>query len=157
MVTTVVDVEGGVTLTEGEQLWKAALMWVRDHGLVPDSRSSPRPPHDSTGYATVIAGVDDLLDQVAVDPWKAQWPLLAVESRTQRQPWSRPPSSTGSMVAPLRRQAGRAYLFNDVAPRMYDGQIVLAVVDLDKVGDDISASAQKRACRPRPASRSTGG
>ena len=43
-----------------------------------------------------------------------------------------------------RGQAGRAYLYNVVTPHLSDGQVVLAVVDFDKVGGDIAVSARRR-------------
>ena len=68
----------------------------------------------------------------------------ASSPRRRHRHWSRSLGSTAWLLAPLRGQAGRAYLANKVASQCYDGQVVLAVVDLDKVGDNISNSAQER-------------
>ena len=121
-------------------------MWVREHGLVPDAwiEDRTRRFYDFTGYPTVAEGVLAVLDHVTLDPWRGRWPLVFVESE-----------ASGAVIEPIvqeyrgqmavgRGQAGRAYLHNVVAPQLYDGQVVLAVVDLDKVGDDIAQSARER-------------
>ncbi len=79
-----------------------------------------------------------------LDPWRTLWPLVVVESEASAEVLRPVAVEYRIMIAPLRGQAGRSYLANKVAPATYDGQIVLAVVDLDKVGADIFASTQKR-------------
>jgi hypothetical protein len=145
-VQTVQSVGGGVTVTKGDVLWKAALMWVRENGLVPDSWVDDRTRHlyDYTGYNTVGEGVLAHLDHVRLDPWNGRPPLLVVESESSAAALDPVALDYRIRLAPLRGQAGRAYLANDVAPTTYDLQVVLAVVDLDKVGGDISASARDR-------------
>jgi hypothetical protein len=145
-VQTVVDGEGAQTVTAGDRLWKAALMWVREHGLVPDAwiEDRTRRFYDFTGYPTMAEGILAVLDHVTLDPWRGRWPLVFVESE-----------ASGAVIEPIvheyrgqmavgRGQAGRAYLHNVVAPQLYEGQVVLAVVDLDKVGEDIAQSARER-------------
>jgi hypothetical protein len=143
---TVQDVSAGVTVTRGDVLWKAALMWVREHGLVPDSwiEDRTRRLYDYTGYGSVKEGLLEHLDVIPLDAWKGRPPLVAVESEASAAALDPIAVEYRTLLAPLRGQAGRAYLANVVAPTMYDGQIVLGVVDLDKVGDDIANSAPER-------------
>lgn len=56
----------------------------------------------------------------------------------------------------LRGQGGRSFLVNDVADKVCDGQVVLAVVDLDKVVGDIAQSARERLKRFLPGGRQHG-
>jgi hypothetical protein len=143
---TVESVAAGVTVTKGDVLWKAALMWVRENGLVPDSwvEDRTRRLYDYTGWESVEEGVLAQLDQVPLDAWKGKPPLLVVESEASASALDGLARQYRIPLAPLRGQAGRAYLANVVAPTIYEKQIVLAVVDLDKVGDDIANSAWGR-------------
>jgi hypothetical protein len=145
-VQTVVDGDGAQTITAGDRLWKAALMWVREHGLVPDAwiEDSTRRFYNFTGYATIAEGVLAVLEHVTRDPWRGRWPLVFVESEASAAVIEPIVQAYRGQMAMGRGQAGRAYLHNVVAPQLSDGQVVLAVVDLDKVGEDIARSARER-------------
>jgi hypothetical protein len=143
---TVVDGEGGQTTTAGDRLWKAALMWVREHDLVPDAwiEDRTRRFYNFTGYPHVVEGALAWLDHVTLDPWRGRWPLVFVESEASGAVLEPVVREYRGQMAVGRGQAGRAYLHNVVAPTLYPDQVVLAVVDLDKVGDDIAQSARER-------------
>jgi hypothetical protein len=145
-VQDVIGGEGVQTVTAGDRLWKAALMWVREHELVPDAWivDRTRQFYDYTGYRTIVAGVLALLDQIPLDAWRGRWPLLFVESEASAAVIAPVARAYRVQMAVGRGQAGRAYLHNVVAPELSPDQVVLAVVDLDKVGGDIAASARER-------------
>jgi hypothetical protein len=142
----VVNVEGDTAVTAGDVMWQRALAWVREMGLVPDGwiEDRTRQLYDYTGYKTVDEGIKVLIDGITIDPWKGQWPLLVIESESSAAALETIARQYRVMLAPLRGQSSRSYLANVIAPKLYDRQIVLVVVDLDKVGGDISDSAKKR-------------
>lgn len=143
---TIDSSESGTVVTKGDRLWKAALMWLRENELVLDEwvLDTTRNVRDHEGFPTMAQGVAAYLDVITLDPWKGRRPLVVVESEASAAALDVVAEEYRITLVPLRGQAGRSYLHNVVAPTLYEKQIVLAIVDLDKVGGDIGASAHAR-------------
>jgi hypothetical protein len=146
MAQEVESTKGGTVVTKGDRVFTAALTWLRERGLVPDSwiTDGTRHVEDYTGYDTVEAAIRGMVGNVLLDPWKGRWPLLLVESQASASALEIVGAECRIPLAALRGQASRSFLANTLKPFLFDGQTVLVIVDLDKVGGDIADSARRR-------------
>jgi hypothetical protein len=129
-----------------------ALTWLREKGLVgwDEIADESRSVIDRRGFATVAEGVDALLDQVRLDPWDGNPPVVVVESRSLASLVSDITYTYRVASVPLGGQSSGGFLANEVAELLGPKTPVLYLGDWDKAGGDIEASAERRLSRFAP-------
>jgi hypothetical protein len=119
-----------------------ALMWLRDHELVPwhwivDER---RTVTDWPYAATVADYMRDRLDEATINPWGTTPPLLLVESRSLGGVLRNLAGRYSVAIAPTNGQVG-GFLRTDIAPLL--PRPVLYLGDHDLSGDQIEAKTRR--------------
>jgi len=121
-----------------------ALKHLRDQGIVPWwwIEDETRSVYRYDGSCSIRDGVLDLLEQVSIDPWDGQAPLVLTESRSLAGVLRPVASEYGIDLAPTNGQVG-GFLHTDVVPLLRDGRRVLYLGDLDLSGAQIEANTRK--------------
>ena len=125
----------------------AALTELRERGDVLDNEIQDRTRRvaNYTGYQTVDEGLKSKIDNIRLDPWRQQAPLLMVESESLAGLLEKIAYKYRVPLVPLRGQASRSFIENDIAPLIASGNTrVLYLGDWDKAGRDIATSVQVR-------------
>jgi hypothetical protein len=123
-----------------------AVTWLREHGEVPWDviEDRTRRVHDYRGHgATILDGVDNMLDSITIDPWDDVLPVLVAESESVAGVLLRVADALRVPIVPTRGQAN-GWLRTTVARQLAGRPIVVGYLgDADKAGGDIEANTRR--------------
>jgi hypothetical protein len=122
-----------------------AVTWLREHGYVPWSVIEDRTRHltDHRGDGdTIRDGVDEVLDNIRVDPWGDVLPILVAESESAAGVLVRTAFDRRTVIVPTRGQSNgwlRTFVHDQI-----DRPVAVGYVgDADKAGGDIEANTHR--------------
>lgn len=124
----------------------AALTHLRKAGLVPWECivDETRTLDDYTGDATILAGVFDRIDQVALDPWRGRPPMIVTESRSLAGVLRRIAVEYAVRISATGGQASGSLIHNVLAPSLAARPgPVLYLGDWDLSGDQIEDNTRR--------------
>jgi hypothetical protein len=121
-----------------------ALMDIREDGRIPWSWivDETRSVDDYKGSPSIKQGALDVLDYIALDPWRGQVPFVLTESRSLAGVLRGIVSDYRCRIASTNGQCG-GFLRTNIAPKLQGFSIVLYLGDLDLAGNQIEANTQR--------------
>ena len=119
------------------------LTKLREDGEIPwtDIVDETRTVADYTGEPTVKAGLLSVLEQVRLDPWHGNAPMVVTESRSLAGVLRSIAYDYRVQIASTNGQAG-GFLRTQIAPRLHEGSHTLYFGDLDFSGGHIEANTR---------------
>ncbi len=121
-----------------------ALIYLREQNIIPWDWivDETRHLYEYTGHPTIRGGLRDVLDQIDLDPWDGQPPLIITESRSLAGALDSLAQTYRCTITATNGQVG-GFLHTEVVPLLWPGRRVLYCGDWDLSGHQIEANTRR--------------